>query len=529
MSRLLAITALVNTSRVLDDLHTLRSFGGTGGGLHGFGVSRRGLTPADVESRRWVANKMEGAGLRSVRLDGIGTVFGEGGDPRAPALLMGSHTDTQPQGGWLDGALGVVYALEAARLLHESGAPGAWAVIDFQDEEGRFSTLTASRAFAGVLPAPPLHLPELAAGRAEAGLSGRPILTHTTAREPTSDRPSERSPQPWLGFFEAHIEQGPRLERANASLGVVTAIVGMRQLILTFSGRQDHAGGCPMDERADAGLAAMRYAAALDASIHEACAGDACDGAVWTFPDLKGFVSHSTVPGNATLTFQFRAPSEPTLDLLDRLARDHCEADAARRLAEGLPPLSSAQGGPGREDGRRARVVRRLGSACGGALAACTPRRRADDAFACDPRRGDGGDGDAHKHALRPECRRRLALVRRAYPRERPRRRRDRLCGRRRRNGPAGVRRASLTVKVRPGERGGWRGRAAGGHECALCRLQGVGPLIVPVCPRTELIAQSVCSVYQDLRVELEPSRSDHAVNGGTPSSVLEEEVGSRL
>jgi N-carbamoyl-L-amino-acid hydrolase len=278
-----------------------------------------------------------------VRLDGIGTVFGEGGDPRAPALLMGSHTDTQPQGGWLDGALGVVYALEAARVLHESGAPGAWAVIDFQDEEGRFSTLTASRAFAGVLPAPPLHLPELAAGRAEAGLSGRPILTHTTAREPTSDRPSERSPQPWLGFFEAHIEQGPRLERANASLGVVTAIVGMRQLILTFSGRQDHAGGCPMDERADAGLAAMRYAAALDASIHEACAGDACDGAVWTFPDLKGFVSHSTVPGNATLTFQFRAPSEPTLDLLDRLARDHCEADAARRLAEGLPPLSSAR------------------------------------------------------------------------------------------------------------------------------------------------------------------------------------------
>ena len=55
-------------------------------------------------------------------------------------------------------------------------------------------------------------------------------------------------------------EQGPHLETANASLGVVTSIVGMRQLRVQFEGRQDHAGGCPMEERADAGLAAMRYA-----------------------------------------------------------------------------------------------------------------------------------------------------------------------------------------------------------------------------------------------------------------------------
>ena len=128
---LAALTALVNATRVLDDLRALRSFGATGGGLHGFGVSRRGLTPEDIAARRWVADKMETAGLRSTRLDAIGTVFGEGGDPDAPALLMGSHTDTQPKGGWLDGALGVIYALEAARVLHEGGAPGAWAVVDF--------------------------------------------------------------------------------------------------------------------------------------------------------------------------------------------------------------------------------------------------------------------------------------------------------------------------------------------------------------------------------------------------------------
>ena len=105
-----------------------------------------------------------------------------------------------------------------------------------------------------------------------------------------------------------------------------------------------------MVERADAGLAAMRLASGLDAALHEACDGDGstgstddgpCDGAVWTFPDLTGFVSHSTIPGEANITFQFRATSEKALDLIESTARVHCNEDMRARL--GLPKLSAAK------------------------------------------------------------------------------------------------------------------------------------------------------------------------------------------
>ena len=325
MVNLATALALVNATRVLQDLDTLRHYGGTGGGRWGRGVSRRGLTPQDLASRQWLIEQMTAAGLHDPKMDGLGTVYGESGDARRPALLMGSHTDTQPEGGWLDGALGVIYALEAARVLHEAGAPGAWAVIDFQDEEGMFGTLVGSRSFSK-LGQPPLD--KMASARTAAGLSQVPLL-HWDSRAAG-----------WLGYLEGHIEQGPRLEAANASVGVVTAIVGMRQMHLAFSGRQGHAGGSPMAERADAGLAAMRLASGLDLALHEACPTEgACAGAVWTFPGLDGFISHSTIPGAANLTFQFRATDDEALDRIETIAREHCEGD---RAAAGLPPLSAA-------------------------------------------------------------------------------------------------------------------------------------------------------------------------------------------
>jgi N-carbamoyl-L-amino-acid hydrolase len=143
--------SLTNTSRVLDDLHVLHGFGATGGGLHGFGVSRPALSDVDIESRRWLMNRMESAGLNGVQMDGLGTLYGSAGIEALPAVLMGSHTDVmRPQGDWMDGALGFSYALEAARVLRQGGASdfAAWSVVDWSDEEGRFGTLNASSAFA---------------------------------------------------------------------------------------------------------------------------------------------------------------------------------------------------------------------------------------------------------------------------------------------------------------------------------------------------------------------------------------------
>ena len=323
---LATVLSLVNTSRVLDDLTMLRRFGATGGGIHGRGVSRPALSPDDMLARRWLVAQFEEAGLVS-HIDGMGTVHGHGGSESAPALLMGSHTDTQPEGGFLDGALGVLYALEAARVLRDVEASGAWHVASFIDEEGRFSTLTGSKAFAGG------SVPWENAGRgtggvtlaqaaAAANLSNVPVVTW-------KDRPAG-----YLGYLEAHIEQGPMLERRNASLGVVSSIVGQAQLRITCDGEQNHAGTTLMRDRKDAALKAMQLGVAIDAEFSAMCQeeeGDECSS-VWTLSGLTGFVSDSTVPGSANLTLQMRSPSQQYLDRMLALAETRTATTAADRV-----------------------------------------------------------------------------------------------------------------------------------------------------------------------------------------------------
>src|SRR5438128_4956263 len=117
----------INGERLIADLKRLADFG-----RYKTGVHRPTYSPEDVASRQWLAEKFAEAGLDPV-IDGIGNVFGR--NPRANRrLLVGSHSETQPHGGWLDGALGVIYALEAARAIAADpalaglgGAPVAWA------------------------------------------------------------------------------------------------------------------------------------------------------------------------------------------------------------------------------------------------------------------------------------------------------------------------------------------------------------------------------------------------------------------
>lgn len=122
----------IDAGRLLGDLKRLRAFG-----AHGTGVVRESLTAIDLESRRWLVERMREAGL-DADVDGVGTVLGRS-RAAGPALLIGSHTDTQPTGGWLDGALGVIFGLEVARAL--AGDPGtaglAVDVASWIDEEGR--------------------------------------------------------------------------------------------------------------------------------------------------------------------------------------------------------------------------------------------------------------------------------------------------------------------------------------------------------------------------------------------------------
>src|ERR1043166_5638602 len=153
-------------ARVVADLKRLAKFG-----RYKTGVHRPTYSPEDVASRQWLADKLAEAGLEPV-IDGIGNVFGR--NPHAERrLLVGSHSETPAHGGWLDGALRVIYALELARAFREDNAlaglgiePVAWA-----DEEGHFGNMLGSRSFIGALPDS-----EIEAGRSRDGVPLRAAL-----------------------------------------------------------------------------------------------------------------------------------------------------------------------------------------------------------------------------------------------------------------------------------------------------------------------------------------------------------------
>ena len=136
----------INGERLLADLRRIAEFG-----RYETGVHRPHLSPQDVESRHWLAGRMKEAGLEPV-IDGIGTVLGSSTKP-GPRVLIGSHSDTQPRGGWLDGVMGVIYGLEVARATAEDPETAHLAVdvASWADEEGHWGQMIGSRSFVGML------------------------------------------------------------------------------------------------------------------------------------------------------------------------------------------------------------------------------------------------------------------------------------------------------------------------------------------------------------------------------------------
>ena len=193
----------INPSRLLSDLLELRSIG-----AQGPGVVRPAFSPKDMEARRWLKERYERAGLDAT-IDGVGNVYGRS-RAAGKALLIGSHSDTQPTGGWLDGALGVVYAIEVVRALSEDAATRALPVdaVSFEDEEARFVGCLGSRSLIGAL------APEIEQDAADS----RGVKLADALREAgLADVPRLRiEPERYVGFIEPHIEQGPHLEEMAA-------------------------------------------------------------------------------------------------------------------------------------------------------------------------------------------------------------------------------------------------------------------------------------------------------------------------
>lgn len=308
----------VDASRFLSDLHQLRSFGASGVGK---GVVRPAYSEADVAARKWLAERMFAAGLEP-RFDGYGNLFGLVPDR---SLLMGSHSDSQPEGGWLDGAFGVVAALEVARAARESDGPPISAV-SFQDEEGRFGGLGGSEVWSGKLPQDEADARTDATGltlgdarKAFAALAGEPV---------SHDR--------FTGYVEAHIEQGPVLETAGEAVGVVTAIVGARQITVTLEGRQNHAGTTPMRLRQDA----VQGFAEIARMIEERLAPIVTPDTVWTLGRVEVHPNApSIVPGRVVFSVQWRDASEERLANMEEVIRETISGvAAARRLKARVTP-----------------------------------------------------------------------------------------------------------------------------------------------------------------------------------------------
>ena len=298
--------ARIDPDRLLADLRHLRSIG-----AEGPGVVRPAFSELDMEARHWLKARFQAAGLEA-SIDGVGNVIGRSRNP-GQALLIGSHSDTQPTGGWLDGALGVIYGLEVARALAEDEATADLAVdaISWQDEEGRFLGCLGSRAFCGELTA------EMEAGLADSsGVSLADALREAGLEGVARPRPE---PGRYLGFLEAHIEQGPRLEDAGDSIGVVTDIVGLRGYSVTFAGQQNHAGTTMMDRRKDAAAALFGFAERINQGFPEAMG----PRSVWTMGRVVVSPgAPSIVPGHAELSLQFRDASEVVLERFAALVEE---------------------------------------------------------------------------------------------------------------------------------------------------------------------------------------------------------------
>jgi N-carbamoyl-L-amino-acid hydrolase len=295
----------INPERLLADLITLRKIGASGRG-----VVRQAFTAKDMEGRRWLAGRMQEAGLRPV-WDEIGNLFGIAPGAQ-PSLLIGSHSDSQPEGGWLDGAYGVICGLEVARAAQEAGVGGV-SLVSFADEEGTFAPLMGSRHWTGVQ-----KLDEL---RDNADVKGR-RLGETLAEIPEISGAGSVPCDTFRAYIEPHIEQGPTLDLAQEDIGVVTTIVGTRRLDVMIEGEQNHAGTTPMARRRDAVQGFVRFAAAVDAAF--SALGSSV--AVWTFGQVNVYPNAvSIVPGRVRTVLQVRDVTSEGMDTLVKKARDLAE------------------------------------------------------------------------------------------------------------------------------------------------------------------------------------------------------------
>ena len=212
------------------------------------GIYRQAFSDGDMQARAWLKDRIEQAGLDFFQ-DGAANLFGRlHWDEQRPSIMMGSHIDTVPAAGSLDGALGVLTALECLRTIKEKNIPVDYPLemVAFSDEEGRFGGLFGSQALCGEL------TPERI--RQAVDLNGNRIVDSMKARglDAMDALWARRAPETVHRYLELHIEQGPVLDHLERSVGLVEHITGLFKWSIKLTGQANHAGTTPMNMRRDA-------------------------------------------------------------------------------------------------------------------------------------------------------------------------------------------------------------------------------------------------------------------------------------
>jgi N-carbamoyl-L-amino-acid hydrolase len=321
----------VDSDRLWQRHMTMATHGATASG----GVKRLALTPEEAAARgqmmAWAAPlKLE------VSTDAAGNVFFRlpGSDADAPAVLTGSHLDTQPTGGKFDGVYGVLAGLEAVEAIIAAGIKPRRPIdiVAWMNEEGsRFAPgMMGSAAFAGARP-----LDKVLRSKDADGVTVSDALEQTNRLAP--DIPLRPLGGPVHAYVEAHIEQGPILEREGYSVGVVTGIQGKRTFRVVVKGEAAHAGTAPRRKRKDALLAAVEMIRALNLLLR-----DDADIVKFTVGRLVVVPNApSVVPSEASFSIDLRHPrSDELIRLGDRIATI-CMANAGPCEVE-VEELSSA-------------------------------------------------------------------------------------------------------------------------------------------------------------------------------------------
>ena len=244
----------VDARRAVEELKELAALTGGPGGAR-----RVCWTDEWAKARGWLREKLSEIGGVEVETDEAGNLWATSPGDSEKAVLLGGHLDSVPNGGWLDGALNTVAALEVLRVLAPQKRPVTLRLVDWADEEGaRFGrSLFGSGAAAGTLrPDDVRNLKDS---------SGTALPDALAEHGVELDRVNEagRQLENAVAYLELHIEQGPVLERMDLPLGAVLGTFGVERHAVRFTGQQAHSGSTPMDVRRDAFIAAARSAVAF--------------------------------------------------------------------------------------------------------------------------------------------------------------------------------------------------------------------------------------------------------------------------